>query len=85
MVGRGLAARRPSIADFLIAVQRNQRRRPARVTGHGLRARRACHRVIDRFGYLPPPAQNLFRVTALKLVAQGLGVGLFTGLVGAVS
>ena len=30
--------------------------------------------VIDRFGYLPPPAQNLFRVTALKLTAQALGI-----------
>jgi len=30
--------------------------------------------MIDRFGLLPPPAKNLFRVTALKLAANPLGI-----------
>ena len=30
--------------------------------------------LIDRFGLLPPPAVNLFRVTALKLLAAPLGI-----------
>jgi len=30
--------------------------------------------MIDRFGLLPPPARNLFRITELKLLAKPLGV-----------
>ncbi|MGR3914656.1 MAG: transcription-repair coupling factor [Gammaproteobacteria bacterium] len=30
--------------------------------------------VIDRFGLLPPPGKNLFRLTALRLRAQRLGI-----------
>jgi len=30
--------------------------------------------MIDRFGLLPPPARNLLRVTALKLLAEPLGI-----------
>ncbi|WP_018716790.1 transcription-repair coupling factor [Arhodomonas aquaeolei] len=30
--------------------------------------------MIDRFGLLPQPAKNLFRVTELKLAAEGLGI-----------
>ena len=30
--------------------------------------------MIDRFGLLPPPLQNLFRATAVKIAALGLGI-----------
>jgi transcription-repair coupling factor (superfamily II helicase) len=30
--------------------------------------------MIDRFGLLPPPAKNLFRIAELKLAAKALGL-----------